>query len=117
VESCLENGTAVEAGAVLIQFQKEQLEQRKKELEIAWKQAELQLAQAKLDQTEAAWIPAEDEAQTALNQAQKEYNEAAAALSQSPSRRMMRQLQPAGISQNQSARVRRWMGHSQMESQ
>lgn len=85
VESCLENGTAVEAGAVLIQFQKEQLEQRKKELETAWKQAELQLAQAKLDQTEAAWIPAEAEAQTALNQAQKEYNEAATALSQTQS--------------------------------
>lgn len=85
VESCLENGTAVEAGAVLIQFQKEQLEQRKKELETAWKQAELQLAQAKLDQTEAAWIPAEDEAQTVLNQAQKEYNEATAALSQTQS--------------------------------
>lgn len=82
VESCLENGTSVEAGEVLIQFQQEQLEQKKKELETALKQAELQLEQAKLDQTEAAWIPAEDEAQTALSQAQTEYNGAVAALNQ-----------------------------------
>lgn len=78
VESCMENGTGVEAGDVLIQFQREQLEKRRAELETALEQAKLQLEQAKLGQKEDAWIPAEEEAQKALNQAQAEYDQAAA---------------------------------------
>ena len=78
VESCLEDGTSVEAGDVLIQFQREQLENRKKEIETALEQAKLQLEQAKLGQKEDAWIPAEEEAQKSRNQAQAEYDQAAA---------------------------------------
>lgn len=78
VESCLEDGTSVEAGDVLIQFQKEQLENHREELETALEQAKLQLEQAKLGQKEDAWIPAAEEAQKTLNQAQAEYDQAAA---------------------------------------
>lgn len=78
VESCIEDGTSVEVGDVLIQFQMEQLENRRAELETALEQARLQLEQAKLGQNEDAWIPAEEEAQRALAQAQTEYDQAAA---------------------------------------
>ncbi len=78
VESCIEDGTSVEEGDVLIQFQMEQLENRREELETALEQAKLQLEQAKLGQKEDAWIPAEEEAQRALAQAQAEYDQAAA---------------------------------------
>ncbi len=78
VESCLEDGASVEVGDVLIQFQKEQLENRREELETALEQAKLQLEQAKLGAKEDAWIPAEEEAQKAQALAQAEYDQAAA---------------------------------------
>lgn len=76
VETCLENGTAVEAGDVLIGFQKEQLNEKRQELATMLEQAKLQLEQAKLGQVEDAWIPAADSAQANLNQAQNTYDEA-----------------------------------------
>lgn len=78
VESCIEDGSSVEAGDVLIQFQMEQLKKRRQELETALEQAKLQLEQAKLGQKEDAWIPAEEEAKKAQIQAQAEYDRAAA---------------------------------------
>lgn len=82
VESCLANGTIVNEGDVLIQFQMEQLERRKEELEIALQQAQIELEQEKLEQEENAWIPTEEAAQRSLNQAQAEYDQAVAAKQQ-----------------------------------
>lgn len=76
VEFCQEDGTSVEAGEVLIRFQKEQLEKRKQVLKTELEQAELQLEQAKLNQNQDAWIPEEEKAQRALDKAQAEYNQA-----------------------------------------
>lgn len=82
VESCLENGTSVNEGDVLIQFQKEQLEKKREELQGVLEQAQIQLEQAKLSQQEDAWVPEEENAQKTLNQAQAEYNQALAAKQQ-----------------------------------
>lgn len=77
VEACLENGTVVEEGDVLVRFQKEQLNRRRQELATAFEQAKLQLERAKLECEENAWIPAAEVAQANLNQAQTAYDEAA----------------------------------------
>lgn len=76
VEFCQEDGISVEEGEVLIQFQREHLDQRKEELETELRQAELQLKQAKLTQTGDEWIGAEEGAIKKLDQIQTEYNEA-----------------------------------------
>ncbi len=78
VEFCQEDGASVEAGEVLIQFQKEQLEKRKQELVLELDKAKLQLEQAELNQTQDAWIPEEETAQRAQDKAQAEYNQAEA---------------------------------------
>ncbi len=78
VESVQNDGNRVEAGDVLIQFQKEYLEQKKEDLETALEKAQLQLKQAKLTQGGEAWLPSAEAAQKNLGQAQADYDQAAA---------------------------------------
>ncbi len=76
VEFCLEDGTSIKKGDVLIRFQMEHLRKRREELEQAWREAALALEQAELSRQEDAWIPAVEEAGRALAYAQAEHEQA-----------------------------------------
>lgn len=75
VEFCREDGSSIEEGDMLIQFQREHLEQKRQELETELEKAKIQLKQTSLEKTGNVWLESEEAAQRTLDKVQTEYNQ------------------------------------------
>lgn len=72
VEQCKSDGSRVEKGDVLVQFQLDQVKKKKQECALALEKARVTLEQSKLGAELDAWVPQTDAAQRALEYARQD---------------------------------------------